>query len=192
MLAIRSPQLLRGKICFSDRMATAAPLTARALLDTTKISEKQSLAASPPFPRARKITLARLSWIRVLREAVNATSPGYISHEAAMWSDKLNKWVFLPRRISSEAYSDEADQQVHFTREFSVIACPTVTSMCSVFGRCMNITIIRGTLHEERVRACFGCSPYTPMSTLFYFFRDPKQKIHSFPSERLQHHPDNG
>lgn len=47
-----------------------------------------------------------------LRENVDATFPGYMIHESAAWSDALNKWVFLPRRISSEQYDDVRDEKV--------------------------------------------------------------------------------
>lgn len=47
-----------------------------------------------------------------LRDKVGATFPGYMIHESAAWSDALNKWVFLPRRISSEKYDDVRDEKV--------------------------------------------------------------------------------
>ncbi|CAN0136398.1 unnamed protein product, partial [Ectocarpus sp. 13 AM-2016] len=47
-----------------------------------------------------------------LRDKVGATFPGYMIHESAAWSDALNKWVFLPRRISSEKYDDVRDEKM--------------------------------------------------------------------------------
>ncbi|CAN0128549.1 unnamed protein product [Pylaiella littoralis] len=47
-----------------------------------------------------------------LREAVGATFPGYMIHESAAWSETLKKWVFLPRRISSEQYDDAKDEKM--------------------------------------------------------------------------------
>ncbi|EQC25763.1 hypothetical protein SDRG_16361 [Saprolegnia diclina VS20] len=34
---------------------------------------------------------------------------GYVIHEAVEWSEQLQKWVLLPRRVSDEAFSDEVD-----------------------------------------------------------------------------------
>lgn len=47
-----------------------------------------------------------------MRAEVDASFPGYMIHESAAWSDTLNKWVFLPRRISSEQYNDTKDEKV--------------------------------------------------------------------------------
>lgn len=47
-----------------------------------------------------------------LRAEVGGLFPGYVIHESAAWSDILQKWVFLPRRISSEKYDDVADEKV--------------------------------------------------------------------------------
>lgn len=55
-----------------------------------------------------------------LRESVDATFPGYMIHESAAWSDALNKWVFLPRRISSEQYDDVRDEKVMTIIYYSV------------------------------------------------------------------------
>lgn len=49
---------------------------------------------------------------RKLRAEVGASFPGYMIHESAAWSDALHKWVFLPRRISDEAYDDMKDEKV--------------------------------------------------------------------------------
>ena len=46
----------------------------------------------------------------VVREALNAMDPGYLIIEAVLWSDYHRKWVFLPRRISQEAYNDVKDE----------------------------------------------------------------------------------
>lgn len=57
-----------------------------------------------------------------MREAVDAEFPGYMIHESGAWSDLLQKWVFLPRRISSEAYDDVKDEQVRSFLTF-LVAC---------------------------------------------------------------------
>ena len=43
---------------------------------------------------------------------MGASAPGYVIHEAKLWSDKLKKWVFLPRRISSEMYDENLDEKM--------------------------------------------------------------------------------
>lgn len=53
---------------------------------------------------------------RKLREAANAVFPGYMIHESAAWSDKMHKWIFCPRRISSEQYDDMKDEKVRSRR----------------------------------------------------------------------------
>mmetsp|Transcript_43669 Transcript_43669/g.64061 ORF Transcript_43669/g.64061 Transcript_43669/m.64061 type:complete len:412 (+) Transcript_43669:357-1592(+) len=58
--------------------------------------------------------LFRKDWTRefnFVREALGAKSPGYTINEAIMWSQKLKKWVFLPRRISSEMYDENTDER---------------------------------------------------------------------------------
>jgi soluble calcium-activated nucleotidase 1 len=48
-----------------------------------------------------------------IRRAANATSPGYLSHEAVLWHEPARKWVFLPRKASHEQpFDDEADEQM--------------------------------------------------------------------------------
>jgi soluble calcium-activated nucleotidase 1 len=59
--------------------------------------------------------LRRLDWTpnyNVVRAALGAMAPGYIIHEAVLWSAQLNKWVFLPRRISSAKYDENADERM--------------------------------------------------------------------------------
>jgi soluble calcium-activated nucleotidase 1 len=58
--------------------------------------------------------LTRHDWSRqygLVRSALNAQSPGYIIIEALNWSPALQKWVVLPRRISSDKYNDVVDEQ---------------------------------------------------------------------------------
>jgi len=47
----------------------------------------------------------------VVRRALGAEAPGYIIMEAVNWSEHLQKWVFLPRRISHEKYYDVEDEK---------------------------------------------------------------------------------
>jgi len=46
-----------------------------------------------------------------VREALGASTPGYIINEAILWSEHLKKWIFLPRRISSDAYDENVDER---------------------------------------------------------------------------------
>ncbi|CAL8358609.1 unnamed protein product [Boreogadus saida] len=36
---------------------------------------------------------------------------GYLIHEAAVWSERLQRWFFLPRRASHERYDEAADER---------------------------------------------------------------------------------
>lgn len=58
--------------------------------------------------------VVRKDWSRqydFVRHLLNADPPGYVIHEAVLWSEKLNKWVFIPRRVSSEKYDDVVDER---------------------------------------------------------------------------------
>lgn len=58
--------------------------------------------------------MRRVDWTEqynVVRKALNAVSPGYMINEAVNWSDKLKKWVFLPRRVSFEMYDESKDEK---------------------------------------------------------------------------------
>eukprot|EP00386_Alphamonas_edax_P002060 GDKI01006195.1.p1 GENE.GDKI01006195.1~~GDKI01006195.1.p1 ORF type:complete len:422 (+),score=119.61 GDKI01006195.1:171-1268(+) len=57
--------------------------------------------------------LRRYNWkpaYNFVRKQLGAEYPGYCIHEAVNWSPHMNKWVFLPRRVSSEPYDDKADE----------------------------------------------------------------------------------
>ena len=52
--------------------------------------------------------IEHLPWASVynkLRKSAGIEPPGYIIHEAAVWSDVHRKWFFLPRRASHERYN---------------------------------------------------------------------------------------
>lgn len=56
----------------------------------------------------------RLDWTKqynFVRDALGASSPGYIINEAVLWSEHMKKWIFLPRRVSSEAYDENVDER---------------------------------------------------------------------------------
>jgi len=46
-----------------------------------------------------------------VRKELGASPPGYVIHEAVLWSEKLKKWIFIPRRVSSEMYDDVKDER---------------------------------------------------------------------------------
>jgi len=63
----------------------------------------------------KKITpeggITHLDWtsnFEKMTAAVDIKEPGYVNHEAAAWSDIHQKWLFMPRRVSKEAYTDDA------------------------------------------------------------------------------------
>uniref|UniRef100_A0A1B0FY67 Apyrase n=1 Tax=Phlebotomus papatasi TaxID=29031 RepID=A0A1B0FY67_PHLPP len=41
-----------------------------------------------------------------IRNALNMPFPGFLIHEAVMWSSINQKWIFLPRKCSAESYPD--------------------------------------------------------------------------------------
>ncbi len=55
-----------------------------------------------------------LNWTdsyEALREASNSSFPGYLWHEAVVWDDVGERWLFLPRRASfGEPYNELDDQ----------------------------------------------------------------------------------
>jgi soluble calcium-activated nucleotidase 1 len=59
--------------------------------------------------------LSRKDWTNeygVVRKALKADAPGYMIIEACRWSAILNKWVFMPRRISHQAYDENKDEKM--------------------------------------------------------------------------------
>jgi soluble calcium-activated nucleotidase 1 len=46
-----------------------------------------------------------------IREELGLTHPGYMIHEAIIWSPHHKQWFILPRRVSSEAYNDVEDER---------------------------------------------------------------------------------
>lgn len=57
--------------------------------------------------------IRRVDWTNqynFVREQIGASLPGYWVTEAVLWSSHLQKWLFLPRRISFEKYNDVKDE----------------------------------------------------------------------------------
>lgn len=46
-----------------------------------------------------------------IRWQVGIRFPGYMIHEAVMWSSVRQRWYFLPRRMSNQGYDDVADEK---------------------------------------------------------------------------------
>ncbi|XP_051529319.1 soluble calcium-activated nucleotidase 1-like isoform X2 [Myxocyprinus asiaticus] len=54
------------------------------------------------------------NWVphyNALKTAAGIKPPGYLIHESGVWSERLQRWFFLPRRASSERYDETADER---------------------------------------------------------------------------------
>uniref|UniRef100_A0A7E4UM52 Soluble calcium-activated nucleotidase 1 n=1 Tax=Panagrellus redivivus TaxID=6233 RepID=A0A7E4UM52_PANRE len=54
-----------------------------------------------------------IDWVanyKKVRAAVGIDWPGYMIHEAVQWSDVHGKWFFMPRRASTEQYTEATDE----------------------------------------------------------------------------------
>lgn len=56
-------------------------------------------------------------------------SAGYLIHEAAAWSERLQHWFFLPRRASHEHYEETADER---RATNLLLSCPADFSYATV------------------------------------------------------------
>ncbi|KAK6752235.1 hypothetical protein RB195_003575 [Necator americanus] len=45
-----------------------------------------------------------------MRDIAGYSAPGYLTHEAAQWSEIRKKWYFLPRKASTTAYNEKDDE----------------------------------------------------------------------------------
>ena len=55
-----------------------------------------------------------LNWsapFSAMRAAAGGGGAGYLRHEAAVWDNATYRWLFLPRRASTEAWSHAADEE---------------------------------------------------------------------------------
>lgn len=55
--------------------------------------------------------------------------PGYLIHESAAWSERLQRWFFLPRRASHERYEETADER---RATNLLLSCPADFSHISI------------------------------------------------------------
>lgn len=67
-----------------------------------------------------------------LRKTAKIEFPGYMIHEAGIWSDLHQKWYFLPRRSSTTSYDDKEDEKkgtnilLQANEDFTQISLSTV------------------------------------------------------------------
>ncbi|MCI4383248.1 hypothetical protein PGIGA_G00024290 [Pangasianodon gigas] len=75
-----------------------------------------------------------------LRGAAGIKPPGYLIHESAVWSERRQRWFFLPRRASSERYEETADERratnllLTCTADFSHISVSRVGHLLPTHG----------------------------------------------------------
>nr|XP_046261697.1 soluble calcium-activated nucleotidase 1b isoform X2 [Scatophagus argus] len=72
------------------------------------------------------------NWVpyyNALRSAAGIQPPGYLIHESAAWSERLQHWFFLPRRASHERYEETADER---RATNLLLSCPADFSYVSV------------------------------------------------------------
>ncbi|XP_076001461.1 soluble calcium-activated nucleotidase 1b isoform X2 [Genypterus blacodes] len=72
------------------------------------------------------------NWVphyNALRSAAGIQPPGYLIHESAAWSERLQRWFFLPRRASHERYEETADER---RATNLLLSCPADFSHISV------------------------------------------------------------
>ncbi|KAJ7315898.1 hypothetical protein JRQ81_002060 [Phrynocephalus forsythii] len=58
--------------------------------------------------------VAHENWVanyNALRATAGIKPPGYLIHESASWSERLQRWFFLPRRASHGRYNEQEDER---------------------------------------------------------------------------------
>lgn len=106
-------------------------------------------------------------------------SPGYLTHEAAAWSDFHNQWFFLPRKVSREAYDAKKDE----TR------CGNVLIKCNEDFTAMSFVTV-GTLYFDilqiiiyTIHTC--CDLYPDGVCFTRTLRRINNKVQSSPPVRI-------
>lgn len=83
------------------------------------------------------------NWVphyNALRGAAGIQPPGYLIHESAAWSERLQRWFFLPRRASHEHYEETADERratnllLSCTADFSHVSARHVGPLVPTHG----------------------------------------------------------
>lgn len=88
-----------------------------------------------------------------VRKALGIQSPGYIMHEAVLWSHERREWVMLPRRCSKEAFD---------SRTFDRKGCNKIVIANEGFSDLRSIVI--GGLKDETSARGFSAAAFVPGS----------------------------
>ncbi|KAL0841437.1 hypothetical protein ABMA28_015119 [Loxostege sticticalis] len=81
------------------------------------------------------------SWVnqyKAIRSSIGIHWPGYMIHESGVWSPAKQKWHFLPRRCSREAYNETRDE---------VMGCNYLITADSSFS---NVQAVEITKHQPK------------------------------------------
>eukprot|EP00166_Cyanidium_caldarium_P006146 ctg_820.g186 len=71
------------------------------------------IAAAGASASGADAQVSHLNWterFERLRRAAGLAFPGYLEHEAAIWSERRRMWLFLPRRFSQQPYHEERNE----------------------------------------------------------------------------------
>jgi len=106
-----------------------------------------------------------------LRKVANREYPAYLLHEAVNWDPAKRKWVFMPRRSSSDPYSEELDEEkgtnivLYASLDFSEITMTTVGELDLLLGissfkfipfREDEILYLKTVEHKDRIQTYVG------------------------------------
>lgn len=75
------------------------------------------------------MVLKKSEFLCLLSFILTVPFAGYLIHESAMWSERLQRWFFLPRRASHERYDETADER---RATNLMLSCPADFSFISV------------------------------------------------------------
>lgn len=74
---------------------------------------------------------------------------GYVKHESGGWSDKLNRWVFLPRRACKEAFTSDEEMGTNVilvcSENFEDIEVTFIVTCDLVHGGYLEVIMIPGS-----------------------------------------------
>jgi soluble calcium-activated nucleotidase 1 len=87
-------------------------------------------------------SIQHLNWTEnfvKVRAAIDIHFPGYMTHEAVVWSDIHQRWFFLPRKASIDPFDQSTDEQkatnvlLSATPAFDDIKVKAITYNCTTF-----------------------------------------------------------
>lgn len=89
------------------------------------------LSVGPKWVKTVKdgMNVSHTNWTKQYDEVAKAGGvewPGYLMHEAVLWSNDRREWVFLPRRRSTEAF--EADKNQHMGWNVAIVSSEDLKS----------------------------------------------------------------